>query len=143
LSDETGQITDKTTKTSAMIITIIEYKFAENENFVNLPFRQSSALFQETPQKTAAGILYLSELSFYIAVIDELKQAAMIAANYRPVIFRITDSEGLSTEIGSDAEPAVFTASKRIGPTPGVAYGWDIKITCLSTTPGEMSSFIS
>lgn len=126
-----------------MIITTIEYKFAENESYVNLPFRQNSALFQETPQKTAAGILYLTELTFYIAVIDEMKQAAMISRNYRPLIYRISDTEGFYHEIGSDTEPATFAASKRIGPTPGVAYGWDVKITCLSTAPAEMASFIS
>jgi len=126
-----------------MIITTIEYKFAESEAYVNLPFRQNSALFQETPKKTAAGTLYLSELTAYIAVIDETKQAAMIAANYRPTIWRIADTEGFYHEIGSNAEPATFSASKRIGPTPGVAYGWDIKITCISTVPAEMSSFIS
>lgn len=126
-----------------MIITTIEYKFAESESYVNLPFRQNSALFQETPQKTDAGIIYLTELTFYIAVIDEMKQAAMIAANYRPTIYRIADTEGFYHEIGSNAEPAIFAASKRIGPTPGVAYGWDVKISCLSVAAAEIASFIS
>jgi len=126
-----------------MIITSLDYRFAENESYVNMPFRQNSALFKETPQKTDAGTLFLTEITAYTPVIDETKQAAMLAANYRPIIFRISDADGNYHLIGSDAEPATFSASKRIGPTPGTAYGWDIKITCLSVTASEMSSFIS
>jgi hypothetical protein len=124
-----------------MIIKTLEYKFAENGTYASISFRQNSGFFQETPQQTRAGILHLAEISAYIPVIDDTKNSMVDELNIRKAIFRVLDTSDHYHEIGSDIEPATFTAVKKIGPTPGVAYGWDIKITRFSTTPSKMSSF--
>jgi len=124
-----------------MIIKTLEYKFTENGTYAPITFRQNSGFFQETPQQTKAGILHLAEITAYIPVIDDTKNSLVDSLNIRKAIFRVLDTSGYYHEVGTDAEPATFTAVKKIGPSPGVAYGWDIKITRFSTTPCKMSSF--
>jgi len=124
-----------------MIIKTLEYKLTEAGTYVSIPFRQNSGFFQETPQETRAGIIHLAEISAYIPVIDDTKNTLVDELNLRKAIFRVLDTSGYYHEVGSDTEPATFVAVKKIGPTPGVAYGWDIKITRLSTSPSQMSSF--
>ena len=126
-----------------MIIKSIEYKFTENGSYSDITFRQGSAFYQETPQRVPAGLLYLTEVTAYIPVLDETKQAYITSLVQQSAIFRLQDASGLYFEVGTDAEPAIFTANKKIGPTPGVAYGWDIKISCLSQHASENASFIS
>lgn len=124
-----------------MIIKTLEYKFTENGTYVTIPFRQGSGFFQETPQETRAGIIHLAEISAYIPVIDDTKNTTVEELNLRKAIFRVLDTSGYYHEVGSDAEPATFMGSKKIGPAPGVAYGWEVKITRLSIHSAKMSSF--
>lgn len=133
----------KPKKQSAMIIKSLEYKFTENGSYSPITIRQGSGYFQEDIKQTRAGVLFTAEITAYVPVIDETKQELIDSLVRRPAIFRIQDPEGLEYIIGTDDEPATFTAIKKLGPTPGVAYGWDIKITCLSVLGSEMSSFIS
>ncbi len=126
-----------------MIIIALEYKFTENGIYVSVPIRQTSGLMVEKPEQTSAGILVTSEITAYMPVIDEIKNVLVDQLNRRPAIYRVKDASGHYHEIGSDAEPATFTGSKKIGPNPGVAYGWDIKIACVSQAGAKMSSFIN
>lgn len=143
MSDTSGQYSDNHSNLYTMIIKTIEYKFTESATFAPLTLRQGSALFQETPQQTNAGTLYLAEVSAYMPRINATAQAELTLLNNRPAIFQLTDTEGFLHTLGTNAEPATFSASKRIGPTPGVAYGYNIKITCLSVAGSKMTSFIS
>ncbi len=141
MSPVEGQTTDKTIKSHKMIILALDYKFTENGTWVPIPIQQYSGSFVEQPEQTDAGILMSAEVTAYMPVIDDTKNAMVGQLNRRPAIFRVTDACNHYFEIGSDAELAVFSGSEKIGPNPGVAYGWDIKITCLSVLGAKMSSF--
>jgi len=124
-----------------MIIVKLEYKFSENAEYNNIPIRQNSGFLSETSSKTRAGTIFLAEVSAYIPNMDDSKTGIVDTLNHNPAIYRVRDASGHYHTIGNDQEKALFTSVKKIGPNPGVAFGWDIKITC-PTVAGSVISEI-
>lgn len=126
-----------------MIILEISYKFLESAEFSAISFSQGSALLKETTAETRAGKVSNIDVTAYVPHLNAENDAIIQSLNIRPAIYRLKDASGYYHIIGSNAEPAKFTSTKKIGPNPGVAYGWDITITCNSTTGSQMQSFSS
>lgn len=127
MSPEMGQMSDKNKNT--MIIKTLEYKLTESGSFSPIPIRQYSGTFNEPSVDTDAGKLYSPEITAYIPHITEANEAIVKLLNDRPAIYRVTDTKGVVQVIGNDNEKLRFASNKKIGPTPGIAHGWDIKIT--------------
>ena len=124
-----------------MIILEIAYKFSEAEQYINIPLSKYSGTFLEPSSQTRAGIIFTAEVSAYIPNLDDTKKATIDLLTHHPAIYRVKDARGHYHVIGNNNELAHLTSTKKIGPTPGTVYGWDIKITCVTVAGSQMSSF--
>jgi len=124
-----------------MIILELDYKLTEADQYINIPIRKYSGFFQEPSSDTRAGILFTAEVSAYIPNLDDTKKTTIDLLTHRPAIYRVKDALGYYHIIGNNIELAHLASTKKIGPTPGTVYGWDIKITCVTVAGSQMSSF--
>ena len=141
MSSKSGQFVDEILKFHSMIILALDYKLSKTGEYINIPIRKYSGSFVEPSSETRAGILFTAEVSAYIPNLDDTKNATIDLLTHRPAIYRVKDASGHYHVIGNDAELAKLTSTKKIGPTPGTFYGWDIKITCVTVAGSQMSSF--
>lgn len=117
-----------------MIIKKLEFKFTETDNFTTVPLRQYSGLMNNSTDDTEAGKIYKTDITCYIANILKAKEDVLELLVSRPVIIRVTDTRNVVFEIGNDNEKCRADYNQKIGPTPGVAHGWDLSITGVFTS---------
>lgn len=131
MSREMGQMSDKNQNT--MIVKTLKYKFSESDpSWSSIPIQQNSGTFVENSQDTEAGKLFITEIAVYIPHITSANDAIVNKLNERLAIYQVTDTKDNTYIIGNDTEKGRALSSKKIGPAPGIAHGYDLKITCSS-----------
>ena len=116
-----------------MIVKTLKYKFSESDpSWSSIPIRQNSGTFVENSQDTEAGKLYVTEIVVYVPHINASNDAIINQINERPAMYQVTDTKDNTYVIGNDTEKGRVLTAKKIGPAPGIAHGYDLKITCSS-----------
>lgn len=116
-----------------MIIIKLAYKILGGSTFVDLPVRMYSTSLNENVQSTPNGTLSSSELTSYIPVISPEQTELLKQLAGSPAIYQATDAFQNIHLLGNDLEPASLSFTKRIEKNPGIAHGYDIKISCNTT----------
>jgi len=119
---------------NSAVITKIEYKLPDQENFTVLDIIPESGNLKQEPKKTSAGIVYTAISEFLIAGISVELDNEIKSINNRKAYFRITDADDMVYLVGSTEFPARLSAQLDMGGTPGAFKGYRCTITQNSTT---------
>jgi hypothetical protein len=119
---------------NSAVITKIEYKLPDQENFIVLDIVPESGKLKQDPKQTSAGMVYTAISEFLIAGISGELDYEIKSINHRKAYFRITDADDVVYMVGSPEFPARLSAQLDMGGTPGAFKGYRGTITHNSTT---------
>jgi len=119
---------------NSAVITKIEYKLPEEENFTVFDIVPQPEKLRENPDRSGAGAKLTTVVNFLIAGISNESSNAMKSIVYRKAYFRVTDADNVVYLVGSTDYPARLTYELQLGGAPGTFKGFSCTITQISTT---------
>lgn len=119
---------------NSAVITKVEYKLPEDLNFSVIDFVPQSGKMNEEPKATGAGTIYTTIIEFNIAGLSVVADELVKRLNNRKAYFKLTDSEGLVYNVGSENFAARFLAKSALDGSPGSFRGYRCFITLNSTS---------
>lgn len=119
---------------NSAVITKIEYKLPEQENFTTLDIVPQSGKLKEDPSRTTSGIIYNTVVDFLIAGVSAELNSQIKSIDARKAYFRCTDADNVVYLVGSADYPARIICQVDLGGTPGLFKGYRCSINHISTT---------
>jgi len=119
---------------NAAVITKIEYKLPDQENFIVLDIVPESGKLKEEPKRTASGIIYTTIVDFLIAGMSSGLNSQIKSIDSRKAYFRCTDADDVVYLVGSEDYPARLISQFDLGGSPGSFKGYRCSINYISTT---------
>ena len=117
---------------NSAVITKIEYRLIESQEFTELKNILYSGRPTEQVDRTRAGNLHKTSVPFKIAKVSADNDLLLQPILNRKSQFRLTDGNGAVHLVGSDQFPARLTYTKSLEGSPGSFNGYNCTITCLS-----------
>ncbi|OFX52334.1 MAG: hypothetical protein A2066_00130 [Bacteroidetes bacterium GWB2_41_8] len=114
---------------NSAVITKIEYRLLENQDFTILDFILYSGKFKQDPDKSGAGVKYITIVDVSVPKINADSNSIVKSINNRKAQFRITDANGTIYLLGNDEHPARLVHQKALDGTAGSFGGYKCTIT--------------